>query len=263
MSRSKWTTAEPFETLFERLLLKRYSFVHVIDFAFSGLGWSNPSSWDCELYLDVPTSLFGRPPGTRPGDIDALIVPCAGSELYWDSAVAIEVKSFRVRSARRGKSPSDFGSQQARGLAEMGFPYVGLLHLAVMERGTAEEHQMLPVWPTDTPLAPDAPPTEWINLDLSSSSYASRHHPRLASLNVPDCVGLKLFSTTETSEGDLWGHTIGYERPVKANPDVSNTLIEQMPSILRGYPSRRVGFTRPRFRVGAPRQSLSLQAGRS
>jgi hypothetical protein len=254
LSRSKWTTAEPFDTLFERLLLNRKAFVHILDFAFGGIGWSNPSSWDCELYLNVPTALLGRSPGTRPGDIDVLVVPCSGRTRYWDSMIAVEVKSFRVRSARRGKSPSDFGSEQVRGLVDIGFPYAGLLHLAVMERGTPDEHEMLPVYPTDTWGAANAPPTKWINLDLSSSSYAFRHNPRLQGLSLPDCVGLKLFSTVEMPNGGLHGHTIGYERAVSENPNKSDELIAGISSILAKFPSRRVGFSRPRFRSTALRE---------
>jgi hypothetical protein len=249
VGKSKWTTAEPFDSLFERLLLKRYSFVHALDFVFQGLGWSNPSQWDCEVYFGVPTTLFGVGAGKRPGDIDALIIPCVGSERLFDQATAIEAKSFRVRRAKRGKSPSDYGSAQARGLVEIGFPYVGLFHLALMEQGGCEEHDLLPVWPTNTPMAPNAEPQEWINLDLSSSNFASRHNPRLIGLNVPDFVGLKLFSTTEMPDGGLWGHTVGFERPVAPNPEMSNLVVDQMRSNLHQYPSFRVGFTQPRFRV--------------
>jgi len=246
--RKKPTSVEPFDTLFERLLLRRQAFVHMLDFAFSGVGWTNPSSWDCELYLNVPAHLFGRPPGTRPGDVDALLVPCAGRSLYWDSAIALEVKSFRVRQARRGKSPSDFGASQARGLVEMGFPYVGLLHLAVMEQGSPEEHELLPVYPTDTPGAFNAPPTKWLNLDLSSTAYAFRHNPRLEALNIPDCVGLKVFSTIEMPDGGLSSHTIGYDRAVQKNSFASTATIDRMQSALKRVSSQRVGFSRPRFR---------------
>lgn len=252
----KWTTAEPISTLFQRLVAKRYSFVHILDFAFHGVGWMNPATWDCEIYFDVPVSAFGVANGGRPGDVDALIVPRIGSERLFGEAVALEVKTFKVMRRRRAKSPSDFGSEQVRGLARIGFPYVGLLHVAVMEHGSEEEHELLPVWPTDTPLPRDAEPQEWVNLDLSSSAFADRHNPRMVNLNVPECAGVKLFSTIEQPDGSLWGHSVGYERKVTANPGTDDALAARLESALTGSVHMRVGYTRPRFRtrfVGQPR----------
>jgi len=249
VTRERWTTAEPFDTLVERLLLNRRTFVHTLDFVFHGLGWHNPITWDCDLYFNLPSSLFGGTPGTRPGDIDVLLIPRIGPKRLIDQTVAIEVKSFRVRQKRRGKSPSDFGSGQARGLARLGFPYVGLLHLAVLEAGAEDEHALLPVWPTDTPMATNSPPTEWVNMDLSNATHFFRHNPRMNALDVPEEVGLKLFSTSEHGDGYLWGHTVGYERPVKTNRESRPRVIDHINSLVRAYPAIRVGYTRPRFRV--------------
>lgn len=80
----------------------------------------------------IPTSLL-VPDAVRPGDIDLLLIPYEGNELILDRTLAIEVKVIRARFDRQGKSPNDFGFSQAIALRELGFPYVGLLHIIVSD----------------------------------------------------------------------------------------------------------------------------------
>lgn len=80
----------------------------------------------------IPTSLL-VPDAVRPGDIDLLLIPYEGNELILDRTLAIEVKVIRARFDRQGKSPNDFGFSQTMALRELGFPYVGLLHIIVSD----------------------------------------------------------------------------------------------------------------------------------
>ncbi|MNQ83351.1 hypothetical protein D3C85_984280 [compost metagenome] len=70
---------------------------------------------------------------TKPGDIDLLIIPYEEGELILHRVLAVEIKIIRAKYARQGKSPNDFGVSQATALRDMGFPYVGLLHLIVSD----------------------------------------------------------------------------------------------------------------------------------
>ena len=69
----------------------------------------------------------------KPGDIDLLVIPYEEDELVLHRVLAIEIKIIRTNYLRQGKSPNDFGFSQVTGLREMGFPYVGLLHLVVSD----------------------------------------------------------------------------------------------------------------------------------
>jgi hypothetical protein len=70
---------------------------------------------------------------TKPGDIDILIIPYEAGELLLHRVLAIEVKVIRAKYSRQGQSPNEFGFSQAVALRDMGFPYVGLLHLIVSD----------------------------------------------------------------------------------------------------------------------------------
>ena len=73
-----------------------------------------------------------------PGDIDLLVIPYEGRDLILDRILALEVKIIRARYERQGKSPNDMGMSQAHGLQQMGFPYVGLMHLVVSDDSPEE-----------------------------------------------------------------------------------------------------------------------------
>lgn len=78
---------------------------------------------------------------TKPGDIDLLIIPYEDDELILHRVLAVEVKIIRAKYVRQGKSPNDFGFSQATSLRDMGFPYVGLLHLIVSDDSPEHEWQ--------------------------------------------------------------------------------------------------------------------------
>jgi hypothetical protein len=74
----------------------------------------------------------------RPGDIDILLIPYEGDELILDRAMGIEVKAIRATFARQGKSPNDYGFSQANALVDLGFPYVSVAHLTVLDSSPRE-----------------------------------------------------------------------------------------------------------------------------
>lgn len=78
---------------------------------------------------------------TKPGDIDLLIIPYECDELILHRVLAVEVKIIRAKYVRQGKSPNDFGFSQATSLRDMGFPYVGLIHLIVSDDSPEHEWQ--------------------------------------------------------------------------------------------------------------------------
>lgn len=242
-------SVEPLPTLHIRLLRDRYAFVHLLDFVFYGIGWQNCAQWDCEVYFDVPRGRLGFTVGGRPGDVDLLIVPCWGRQRLWEDAVAVEVKSYRLPRSARDKSPGDSGRAQVWGLADMGFPFVGLLHLVAIEAGGPSEWRDLPVWPTNTWMPRDAPPERYAPTDVSGTTFYFRQRGRMERLDLPECAGAKVFSLTLDHEGQIVGTSVGHERTPKRNPSVPPLLIARLPTALLGATGLRCGYSKPRFRV--------------
>lgn len=246
---AKRIAVEPVSSLHRRLLSHRRGFVEVVDFAFHGLGWSNPIQWDCEVYFDVPRERLGFSAEGRPGDVDMLLVPCIGRERRWREVVAVEVKAYRLARANRNKSPGDSGRAQVAGLAEMGFPYVGLLQVVPVEAGGEDEKAELPVWPTNTPMALNAPPKSWATVDLSGAAFYRRQSGRMSRLDLPECAGAKVLWLTLGSDGLIEGMSVGYERASSLNPIASADLIARLPSAMAGCDGLRCGYAPPRFRT--------------
>lgn len=130
--RRKFEKRDELAMIFE-LLTRRELFGYV----YSGL--------DPEYFYKMPkaSGVFVLPilpthaliPGVnQPGDIDILIVPYEGDYLILEKALAIEVKIVRALYMKQGKSPNEFGFTQASQLINLGFPYVGVVHIIVSDR---------------------------------------------------------------------------------------------------------------------------------
>lgn len=223
--------------------------MHVVDFAFHGLGWLNLFQWDCEVYFDVPRQRFAVSASGRPGDVDMLIVPCVGQERRWEDAIAIEVKAYRLARSNRNKSPGDSGRAQVVGLAEMGFPFVGLLHVVPVEAGDDDEWAMLPVWPTNTPMALKAEPTSYLATDLSGVNFYLRQSGRVRRLSLPECAGAKVLWLTLGHDGLIGGMSVGEERAPSRNPQTSPELISRLPDAVADWEGLRCGYPPAKFRV--------------
>ena len=247
--------ADPIETLHRRLMASPQNFAHVLDFVFAGIGWSNPGQWDCEIYFDIPRKMFGFGDERRPGDVDMLIVPCSGSRRFWQEATAVEVKCYGLPRERRQKSVGDTGRVQVIGLAEMGFPFLGLLHVVPVEAGAGAEIVDLPLWELEKPYPPNAPPERYVPTDVSAMTFFFRQRGRLERSNLPECAGVKVSALTLNASRQVIGTSVGYERRPTRNSSVSNDLIERLPAVVRGLEGIRVGYPQPRFRVRSTRRS--------
>jgi hypothetical protein len=240
---------DPVDTLHKRLVCRERAFVHVLDFVFAGLEWRNPWQWDCEIFFDIPRTRLGFSNGERPGDIDMLVIPCVGRRRMWEEATAIEVKAYGLSRERRGKSVGDTGREQVIGLVNMGFPYVGLLHVVPVEPGAGEELKRLPLWHTDKPYPAGSPPEGFVLTDTSAMTFFLRQKGRMDRVAVPECAGMKVFAMTLDANRQIIGTSVGYERAPIRNPKVSDELIGKMPAAVVGAEAVRVGYPRPRFRA--------------
>lgn len=178
-----------------------------------------------------------------------LIIPCIGRERQWEDAIAIEVKAYRLARTNRNKSPGDSGRAQTAGLVEMGFPLVGLLHVVPVEAGDDDEFALLPVWPTNTPLAINQEPTDYRRVDLSGMTFSRRQSGRLQKLELPDCVGAKVLWLTLGQDGGIEGTSIGEERAMQRNPTASGSLAKCLPEAVKGLEGLRCGYPPRKFRA--------------
>lgn len=80
-----------------------------------------------------------------PGDIDLLIIPYESDKLILSYAMAVELKVVRAKFSNQGKSPNEFGFSQAKGLLDIGFPYVGLAHMIVSDQSPPDHHEEMSI----------------------------------------------------------------------------------------------------------------------
>lgn len=163
---------------------------------------------------------------TKPGDVDLLIVPYWEDELILDQTLAIEIKAIRANYANQGKSPNGLGFTQAKGLMNIGFPYVGVGHLIVSDKSPPEmwrpmhcarildEHgavEMLPIVDVD-----------WMPMHLTERAFG-----RLQAASDEPCIGL-CAAYMGAEEGDLYsGKSTWYPNCASAakNPSTNAELL--------------------------------------
>ncbi len=99
----------------------------------------NPDFFEDNSYIGVVVSMLVdsykvHSDLKRPGDIDILVIPYTQNSLVFSETLAIEAKVVRSAYTNQNKSPNQFGFSQAKGLWDIGFPYVGVAHFIVSDR---------------------------------------------------------------------------------------------------------------------------------
>lgn len=143
--------------------------------------------WTIECHLSVPSTELGLSTDTVPGDIDVLLIPTFDGDRFAERAMAIEAKRFTVPVANRGRSPSSFGLKQVRGLAQFGFPFVGLLHVPIVERSTDADWKKIPLYKSQH-LEGEDPTDGTVRIDPAGHATTMRHVGRFESFDLPEFV---------------------------------------------------------------------------
>lgn len=76
-----------------------------------------------------------------PGDVDMLIIPYTKRTINFSQSLAIEAKVIRASFEKQNKSPNQFGFSQAKGLLNIGFPYVAVMHIIVSDISPSQSWQ--------------------------------------------------------------------------------------------------------------------------
>lgn len=104
----------------------------------------NPYFFEDDSYKGVVVSMLVdsyevHPDLKRPGDIDILVIPYTQNSLVFSETMAIEAKVVRSAYTNQNKSPNQFGFSQAKGLWDIGFPYVAVAHFIVSDRSPTHQ----------------------------------------------------------------------------------------------------------------------------
>jgi hypothetical protein len=75
----------------------------------------------------------------KPGDIDVIIIPFTKTKIYFDRTSVYEIKIVRPTRKNPGRNANSLVVTQALGLAEDGFPLVGLIHISITEPLSEQE----------------------------------------------------------------------------------------------------------------------------
>lgn len=99
----------------------------------------HPIFFETEIYKGVVVSMLVasqelHPDLRKPGDVDILIIPYTDKSLVFSEAIAVEAKVIRASYAKQTKSPNQYGFSQAKGLWDIGFPYVAVAHFIVSDK---------------------------------------------------------------------------------------------------------------------------------
>ena len=210
-----------------KLLTDKRSLIHAIDFALEA-AFPYPKrclSYDILVSLNIERAKIGLLPNRRPGDVDILILPIQAEEILYDYAIAIEAKIFRPTLKNPGKNVNKFGLSQALGLRRDGFPFVGLLHIALPEN---TPHQLRPKIPLmENKLDGKGNllfSGQHIAIDPFSLMAAYRQEGRLKAKQIPPDISYKVLAFEISQNGSLIANTVGFSYSGHKNPFYSKKV---------------------------------------
>ncbi len=137
----------------------------------------------------------------KPGDVDVLLVPYQGTNIFFEESAAFEVKVVRPTIDNPNRNANSFGRTQIKGLIEDGFPLIGLIHVCVPEPLPPEFRTE--IMAVKSPLNIHVPngnkefnPDDFdlITYDWFPGAMVDKQMQRLLSFKLPRFVGLLCFA---------------------------------------------------------------------
>ncbi len=192
---------------------------------------------DVLISVNVPRAQLGLAPELKPGDIDLLIIPFNESRYYFDRAIAIEVKVLRPTIAKPSRNVNSMGFNQTTGLLQDGFPFIGLLHIAIPEATPAEFCWDVPM--IDNTLGPNGELVETgkrVAMDPFPIITAQRQEGRINALDLPEEAGFNSIGLNLSLDGENFsGGTVGFEKTGRPNPLLSQEIMEAIEKYLNNH----------------------------
>lgn len=232
-----WRQSE--EKILKRIIANRACLANCINFSLNS-AFPYPEHQfanDVLIFLSVPRAELGLDPERKPGDVDLLVVPFDHSQYHFERSIAIEVKVVRPTIKKPSRNVNSMGLKQVSGLLRDGFPFVGLLHVALPE-ATPEEH----CW--DLPLIANTlgpngelvETGERVAIDPFPIITAQRQEGRIATMGLPVEVGFCSIGLNLSTDGEGFsGGTVGFDKPGKLNPQISHELLKAIEKYLDNH----------------------------
>ncbi|WAB90915.1 hypothetical protein [Pseudomonas citronellolis] len=234
----EWAKSET-EILF-RILDNRQLFANTVHFALASAFPCPEAAFGCDVYVgvNIQRGKLNLNLRQRPGDVDYLIIPVRDERVLTDRIIAIEAKIVRPTIKNPSRNANSMGRSQIEGLLHDGFPFVGLLHIAIPEPLPAEAHWKISELTHS--LGADGKLLEsgrYFVFDPFPLLSAQRQEGRVLSLNLPDEVAYRVIGI-EFSQSDsiLFGCTIGEYCRGKRNSRESASLTAAVESLLGNEP---------------------------
>lgn len=200
------------------------------------------ADWELEFWFQLPREALGLPTGEKPGDIDVFIIPSLKGDRFAERSMAIEVKKLFASKRNRKRSPNAFGTAQIQGLFKSGFPFIGLLHLVLIEASDTQHLIRIPVV-RGVNRKGDYVYGESIETDPAAFWISERHHGRMRRVNLPYFSGYKVQALQLSERGERFvGMNANDSRAPMRNPEVSETLLAAIRK-LRTEPDCTIRFT--------------------
>lgn len=229
-----WLRSE--EEVIKRIVANKTSLANSVSFALKS-AFPYPEhqfSNDVLVSVNVPRAHLGLDPEQKPGDIDLFLIPFNDCQYHFDRSIAIEVKVLRPTIAKPSRNVNSMGFKQASGLLRDGFPFVGLLHIAVPEVIPTEFCWDVPV--IGNALGPSGELVETgerVAVDPFPIITAQRQEGRINALGLPMEAGFNSIGLNLSPDGEGFsGGTVGFDKTGKLNPRVSNELLEAIKAYL-------------------------------
>lgn len=226
-SRIMWWQSE--EEVIKRIIDNKTSLANCISFALNTAFTHPEHPWanDILVSVNIPRTELGLNPEQKPGDIDLLIIPFNDFRYFFDRSIAIEVKVLRPTIAKPSRNVNSMGLRQTLGLLRDGFPFVGLIHIAIPESTPSELVWDVPVI-SDT-LGPNGELIETgrsIAIDPFPVVTAERQEGRINTMGLPIEIGFSSTGLALSADGDrISGGTVGLSRTGLPNPNFSQSLL--------------------------------------
>lgn len=215
-----------------RTILRHAHLYQFFDFAVSEALGSHRQGWEYIFVTETRREWLGLESGRQPGDVDVLIYPVRDRKVHLDKVAAIEVKRLALRHGKLGRNVDRYGITQANGLLRDGFPYAGILHIAVVEPGLEEHRRELLRF---LAVKDDAMEPMGAHLsDVTGMLAAEKQMGRLVSQGAAGLIGLQTVAIQlgDGAKNPPLSIFPGTGRPCLRNPDMSDNLQRRLFALL-------------------------------
>lgn len=192
---------------------------------------------------------FGFDKGEQPGDFDMIIIPFSDRGIHFERVGVFEVKLVKPTIKNPERNANSLGTKQVQGLIRDGFPFVGLMHVSIIESLPEELKRpmkfcTLPVG-QDTKFEPGKVFEDYL-VDIKADHFswfsADKQLKRLLSTDLPKYVCLHCFGLDKMEDGKYRFSKVSQHLECFSsgyfNPHAKDETIAMVKSHFMAYPEK-------------------------